>query len=150
MNWLLGKRMPTVVQDVVLLLARIILGGVFVAHGWQKLTEFGLEGTGASFDQMGVPAPQAAATFAAVVELGAGAALLVGLLTPVAATLLALNMAGAWLFVHRGTEVFVADNGWELVGALLAGAVVIGAVGPGRLSVDRLIGGARVGATAAR
>lgn len=147
MNWLLGSGIPTLVQDVVLLLARIILGAVFVAHGWQKLTEFGLDGTGQAFDQMGIPAPQAAATFAAVVELGAGAALLVGLLTPLAALLLAFDMAGAFWFVHRGTEVFVSENGWELVGALLAGAVVIGAVGPGRVSLDRLIGARGVPAT---
>jgi putative oxidoreductase len=149
MHWLLGDRTHPLLKDAVLLLARIILGGVFIAHGWQKLNDFGLDGTGQAFDQMGVPAPQAAATFAAVVELGAGAALLVGLLTPLAALLLALNMAGAFWFAHRGTEVFVSENGWELVGALLAGAVVIGAVGPGRASLDRLIG-ARAGRPATR
>jgi putative oxidoreductase len=45
---------------------------------------------------MGVPAPQAAALFAAVLELGGGTLLLVGLLTPVAAALVVLDMMGAF------------------------------------------------------
>ncbi|PVG81642.1 hypothetical protein DDE18_16730 [Nocardioides gansuensis] len=136
---LLGKRIPAPVQDTVLLLARLVVGVVFAAHGWQKFSEFGLAGTGESFAAMGVPAAGAAAAFAATVELGGGILLILGLLTPVAAVLLALNMLGAWWFVHRSSGIFVAEGGWELVAVLAAAVLVIGAVGAGRLSVDRVL-----------
>ncbi len=135
---MLGTRTPAAVQDGALLITRAVLGVVLVAHGWQKVDEFGLAGTAAGFAQMGVPAPDAAALFAAAAELGGGILLLLGLLTPVAAALVVANMAGAFWFAHRGLEPFVGEGGWELVGVLGAGALLVGAVGPGRLSLDHL------------
>ncbi|WP_160050961.1 MULTISPECIES: DoxX family protein [unclassified Nocardiopsis] len=129
----------TVLRDLALLVARVGLGVIFIAHGWQKFTEYGLDGTAASFEQMGVPLPAVSALFAAVVELVGGAALLLGLAVPVAGLLLALNMLGAFALVHVSSGVFVADNGFELVLALAAGALVLAAVGAGRLSLDQLI-----------
>lgn len=136
---------PAVVQDVVLLLVRLVTGVVLLAHGWQKVSTNGLDATGQGFDAMGVPAPDAAATFTAGVELAGGALLLLGLLTPVAGVLVALVLAGAFWFAHRGTTVFVGEGGWELVAALGALGLVLAAVGPGRLSVDAAMAGARRG-----
>lgn len=62
----------TLVPDLAILVARIGIGAVFVAHGWQKLVTYGMDGTAASFDQMGVPLPTLAAWFAALVELVGG------------------------------------------------------------------------------
>lgn len=136
---LLGNNLPAPVRDVALLLARVVLGTVFIAHGWQKFNEFGLAGTGEAFEAMGVPVPQAAAVFAATVELVGGALLLLGLLTPIAAAFLVVDMLGAFVTVHRSAGVFVTANGWELVAALGAGALLIGAVGPGRYALDALL-----------
>ena len=130
---------PRPAQDILLLVARVILGVIFVAHGAQKFFEWTLAGTGQAFAEMGVPLPQVAATFAAVVELGAGALLLLGLLTPVAAILTLIVSVGAWVLVHLPNGVFAANNGWELVAALALGSLVFVAVGPGRFSLDRLI-----------
>lgn len=131
--------LPTAAQDVALLAARVLLGVVLVAHGWQKLDEFTLAGTAASFDEMGVPAARAAATFAAFVEVGGGVLLIVGLLTPVAALLVVLDMAGAWYFAHRDGGLFVAEGGGELVMVIGAVALAIGAIGAGRLSLDGVL-----------
>ncbi|WP_278257956.1 DoxX family membrane protein [Nocardioides convexus] len=62
---------------------------------------------------MGIPLPAAAAAFALVAEIGGGALLLLGLLTPLAGILVIAQMAGAFWFAHRGTEVMSADGGWE-------------------------------------
>lgn len=97
---------------------------------------------------MGVPLPAASAAFAAFVELVGGAALLVGLATPVAALLVVLDMLGAFVLVHATNGVFVDNGGFELVAAIAAGALVIGAVGDGRFSVDHLIAGRRTAAPA--
>src|SRR5215213_9758955 len=79
-------------KDLAVLAARVALGVVFVAHGAQKLFTWGLSGTADAFAGMGVPAPQASALFAALVELVGGAALVLGVATPIAGLLLALDM----------------------------------------------------------
>lgn len=127
-------------RDPAILLARLAIGFIFIAHGWQKLAAWGLDGTAASFEQMGVPMPAVSAAVAAFIELVAGAALVVGLVVPVAGLLLTLDMLGAFVLVHASNGVFVSDNGFALVLALGAGGLVLAAVGGGRYSVDELMG----------
>ena len=130
-------------HSLALLVGRVALGAIFVAHGWQKLNTFGIEGVQGSFEQMGVPLPTLSAYFATFVELVGGALLIVGALTPVVAGLLALNMFGALLTVHLEYGVFISDGGYELVLALGAGALMIALLGAGRLSVDAAVSAAR-------
>ncbi|MCJ0976774.1 DoxX family protein [Rhodococcus sp. ARC_M12] len=131
----------TVVRDVVALVARIGLGVVFIAHGWQKLNTFGLDGAAASFEMMNVPLPTASAYFATFVELVGGGALVLGIFTPIAGLLLFLNMLGAAIFVHFENGVFATENGYELVVALGVGALLLAAFGAGRISIDGLTKG---------
>ncbi len=133
---------PRAVQDVVLLLGRLVVGVVLIAHGVQKLTQ-GVAGTAGGFAQMGIPLPEAAAVFAIAAELGGGVLLVLGLLTPLAALLPAVVMAAAVVVVHAGNGLFVSDGGWEFAVTLGVAALVLGAVGPGRLSIDGLIARAR-------
>jgi putative oxidoreductase len=51
-----------VLTDLSLLVSRVALGVILVAHGWQKFDEWTLSGTAASFGDMGIPAPTVAAT----------------------------------------------------------------------------------------
>ena len=132
-------RTTPALRDAALLVARVAIGFVLLAHGWQKFTEFTLDGTAAAFADMGVPAPAAAALFAAVVELVGGLLLIAGLLTPVAAVLNALNLLGAFVIVHAGNGVFVENGGYELVLALIAGLLLVGTLGAGRYSADELL-----------
>ncbi|MEV5711963.1 DoxX family membrane protein, partial [Actinoallomurus sp. NPDC052274] len=133
------------VYDAVALLARCGVGVVFLAHGWQKI-QVGVTATGHDFDAMGVPAPTAAAVYATFVELLGGAALILGLALPVAGTLLFLDMAGAFVFVHAAHGVFVVDqgtprNGFELVLVLGLASLLFAAGAGGRLTLDhRLFG----------
>ena len=132
-------RTTPALRDLSLLVSRVAIGFVLRAHGWQKFRSHTLDGTAASFADMGVPAPAAAALFAAVVELVGGLALIAGLLTPVFAALNALNLLGALVIVHAGNGLFVDNGGYELVLALIAGLLVIGALGAGRYSADELL-----------
>jgi putative oxidoreductase len=134
---------PAPARDLAILLTRVAVGLVFVAHGWQKLFTNGIDGTATFFDQVGVPAASAAAWFAAVVELAGGAALVLGLAVPVAGVLLLVDMLGAFVFVHAGAGLFVDQGGYELVLALAAAALVLTALGAGRFSVDHLLIGRR-------
>lgn len=78
--------------DVVAVLARLGVGVVFMAHGWQKI-EAGVTATSRTFDTLGVPLPTAAAVYSAFVELLGGAALIAGLGLPVTGALLFIDMA---------------------------------------------------------
>lgn len=126
--------------DVALLVARVALGVILLAHGLQKLNEYTLAGTAASFGEMGVPAPALAAWFVTAVEILGGAALILGLLTPIAGALNMVTLLGALVLVHAENGVFVQNNGFELVLALFAGLVVIVLLGAGKLSIDGIIG----------
>ncbi|NVI93064.1 DoxX family protein [Actinomadura sp. BRA 177] len=134
--------------DVVAVLARLGVGIVFMAHGWQKI-EAGITATGRSFDDLGVPLPTAAAVYSAFVELLGGAALIAGLGLPITGVLLFIDMAGAFIFVHAGEGLFVVDgatiqNGYELVLALGMISLVFAAGGGGRLTIDQWIIGKRL------
>jgi putative oxidoreductase len=135
--------LPQTARDALMLVARIALGVVLIAHGWQKFAEYGIGGTAASFGKMGVPLPAVSAVFAAVVELIGGLALLAGAATVVAGLLVVLDMLGAFVLVHIGNGVFVTDNGFELVVVIAAAALLLVAAGPGRYSVDHALAGRR-------
>ncbi|GAA4050604.1 DoxX family protein [Nonomuraea soli] len=132
--------MGKIVYDLGALIARVTIGVIFIAHGWQKWQN-GLDATTQMFVQAGVPMPQAAATFTAVAELGGGSLLVLGLITRIVALALLAVSIGAIAYVHIYNGIFVADNGWELVGALGAGCLLLMVAGPGRISLDGLFGG---------
>lgn len=129
-------------KDVAALIGRLGVGVVFIAHGWQKVTEWGLDGTAAAFAGMGVPLPTPSAWFAAIVELGGGALLVLGVAMPVVGVLLAVNMVGALLIVHLPNGL-LGQGGYELVLVLAVAALAIGFNG-GSLTVTRLTGIRRV------
>ncbi|OOL30249.1 membrane protein [Rhodococcus rhodochrous] len=127
-----------VLRNVGLLVARVVIGIVFLAHGLQKINQ-GYSATKAGFEGMDVPVPALSAFYATWVETLGGIALIIGLLVPIFGVLLLINMLGAFFFVHIGNGIYVTDGGWELVGALGMGALVLAVVGAGAYSVDALL-----------
>jgi putative oxidoreductase len=126
-------------RDVALLLARLVLGVVLIAHGWQKLMTKGIDATTQGFAEIGIPAAPVSAMFVIAVELLGGILVVVGAATALVGVLVALEMLGAVLFVHIGSGVFVSDGGWELAGLVGASALALAAAGSGRLSVDHAV-----------
>jgi putative oxidoreductase len=126
--------------DLALLITRAALGIILLSHGWQKLETYTLAGTAASFGEMGVPLPTLAAYAVTAIELVGGAALVVGVLTPLAGVLNVLSLLGALVLVHAQNGVFVENGGYELVLALVVGLTVVALLGAGRFSIDGLIG----------
>jgi len=135
--------LPAPARDLVILLTRLGVGAVMFAHGWQKLVTFGIDGAAAGLGQAGVPAPALLASLAAGIELLGGAALVLGLLIPVAGVLLALDMLGAFALVHAGNGVFVDQGGFELVLTLGLASLLLAVIGAGRYSLDRVLPGLR-------
>ena len=127
------------VWDAALLLLRLVLGIVFVAHGWDKLLITGLTETTGQFSAWGVPQPKLSAYLVMAGELLGGALLVVGLLTTFVAGALALLMAAAVWFVHLGNGLFAADGGVELPAVLIVALLMIVVFGAGRASLDGVL-----------
>lgn len=120
-----------------LLVLRVVVGAVFIAHGVQKIFEYTLAGTTGSFAGMGVPLPEIAAPVVAFVELIGGAMLVLGLFTRLVGILLAVDMVVALVLVHLPAGLWVAEGGYEFVAVLGAAALALAFAGAGRFSVDR-------------
>jgi putative oxidoreductase len=129
----------SIVRSVGILLARIGLGVIFLAHGLQKLNTFGFDGTKASFESMDVPLAPLSAFLVTWLEILGGVALIAGLLTPIVGALFVLDMLGAYFFAHIDMGLWVADGGYELVLSLGMGALLLAVVGAGRFSVDAFL-----------
>ncbi|AJK68319.1 DoxX family protein [Corynebacterium marinum] len=127
------------VRDAALLLLRIVLGTVFVAHGWDKLVITGLTETTGQFSAWGVPQPKLSAWLVMAVELVGGALLVVGILTTAVAGVLALLMVAAMWFVHVGEGFFTATGGVEFPLVMTAALVMIIVFGAGRASLDGVL-----------
>jgi putative oxidoreductase len=130
---------PPVLRDLLVLAARLVLGVVLLAHGYQKLVGQGLGATSASFAHMGVPLPGLSATFAGCVETGGGILLVLGFLMPVVAAFVTCVMLGAGWFAGHWFGGVTGDDGWELIGVIIAGVLLLAATGPGRFSLDHIL-----------
>ncbi|MFD4369460.1 DoxX family protein [Rhodococcus sp. NPDC058521] len=132
-------RKDRVARDVLApLLLRSLIGGTMIAHGVKHGRS--LDGTAKWFESIGFRRPHLQARASAVVESAAGAALVAGFATPAAASAVVATMAVAGRSVHLPNGFFITSEGWEYVANLAAAATALAALGPGRISVDRLLG----------
>lgn len=122
---------------------RIAVGGIFVAHGAQKLFGwfggYGLEGTGGWMASIGLEPGVLMAALAGSAEFFGGLALILGLLVRPAAVVLALTMVVAIVAVHLPNGLFLTNNGYEYGLALLAASMGLAIRGAGSVSVDRAL-----------
>lgn len=123
--------------DVALTVTRVVLGIVFVMHGWQKYDTLTIDGVETMFDSLGVPFPYFAAVGVTLLELVGGVALVLGVLVRPVTLLLAADMIGAIWFAHRDAGFFASDGGYELVLVLGVVCALFTVLGGGPYSVDR-------------
>ncbi|MFG1695812.1 DoxX family protein [Nonomuraea sp. NPDC049309] len=125
-------------RPVVLLLARVAVGVIFLVHGYQKFATMGIAGTTKFFESVGIPLAGIAAPAVAALEVLGGLALILGAALPIAGTLLALDMVGAIVFVH-GANGLAGEGGYEFVLALAAASLAVGFTGGGAFALDNVL-----------
>jgi putative oxidoreductase len=128
------------------LILRLTIGPMLMVHGYNKVFgQGGLEGTTRWFHGLGLHPAHVHARLAAATELGAGTMLTLGAASPLPAAATIGLMATAARTDHKGKGFFIFRNGWEYVGVVGAVSAAMAALGPGRFSVDALLGQHRRG-----
>ena len=123
---------------------RVIVGFLMFAHGVDKLSRgaAGIAGFGEFLSSAGLPAGLLLAWFVTLLELAGGAMLILGLLSRVIAGLMTVELLVAIALV-TGANGLISDEqgvGFERDLAYIAGFLVVLLLGPGRPSLDHLLG----------
>ena len=130
-------------MDTALLLARLLFGLGMAGHSAQKLFGWfggpGIAGAGAIFETMGFRPGRFFATAAALTELAGALIIVLGLFGPAGPALMVLIMLVACAAVWSN-GYFAIRNGWEPAALYGMGGVLLAFTGPGRYSLDQLLG----------
>jgi putative oxidoreductase len=131
-------------RSAALLIARVALGGILIAHGWDRWQVRKIASQIDYLNTYGVPYADWAAWGSIVLELVGGIFLVVGALTPLVALAVVVQQAliisyitwrrGPWLMDANNTYV----GGYEYNVALGSLALLLAVFGGGALSIDRL------------
>ena len=126
------------------LVARTLIGTLFVGHGTQKLFGWfggpGIEGTTGMMKSLEMNPARRNALAAGVAETAGGALLVLGLATPLASSALIGTMITAIRKVHLPSGPWAAQGGYEYNLVLIAGLLALAEEQPGDVSVDRALG----------
>jgi putative oxidoreductase len=128
------------------LVARVTLGAVFASTGWGKLRH--LDKVTAFFTELGLPAPHFQATMVGTVELVGGLLLVMGLATRLASLPLLGTMVVAILTAKRAELTGVTELFGFIEWTYLVMLGWLALSGPGRFSLDGVLGTKRRVATA--
>ena len=119
-----------------LALLRVVLGVIFLYHGYLKLfVAGGFTGTVNFLTSLGIPLPLYSALLVSVVEFAGGLFLILGIITKWSSVLLLADMLVALFVVHFKNGLLISKGGYEFVLVLAAGLVVVLANSAGKLSL---------------
>jgi putative oxidoreductase len=131
------------------LAARLVIGGLFIGHGTQKIFGWfggpGRAGTEAMMERIDMRPPKVHAVLAGATETVGGTLLAAGLATPVASAALTGVMTTAIRKVHLPNGPWAANGGWEYNAVLIGAVTALAETGPGELSLDHLLRTERCG-----
>jgi len=140
LRFVAGSTLP-VATDVGLLVLRLAVAAVFIAHGWGDVFEAGVSTNIQNYQDAGIPLAVVSAPFAAYIQLFGGILFVFGALTRPVSAGFAIVMAGALYFVHLGESLVMGQDGSGSGFAFImfAASVALLLAGPGRFSIDHLL-----------
>ena len=125
--------------DTAILVLRIALGVIFIAHGLQKTFGAfggpGIEGTSKMLTNLGIQPPLLWAWIDALGELLGGIFVLTGIFPRIGAVLISASMIVAITKVHWSKGFFLMQGGFEYAFLALMVSVSIIIAGAGKLSI---------------
>jgi putative oxidoreductase len=128
--------------DLGLLILRLFLAMVLLAHGLQKfgfLGGYGIAGTGGWLDSIGFKPGSFWVWPVAIAEVGGGLLILLGLGGPIGPGVVAADLTVASIGFHYPNGFWNANNGWGWVSALAASALSLALIGFGAYSLDAVL-----------
>ena len=127
--------------DTGLLVLRLAVATVFIAHGWGDVFDAGVSNNIENYRDAGIPLPEITAPYTAYIQLVGGFLLAFGALSRPLAAGFIVAMAGALIYVHRGEPLAIQPDGSGFGFAFIMGAASLALLllGPGRFSVDGLV-----------
>jgi putative oxidoreductase len=139
-----GTMVEDGMTDLALLLLRVVTGGLLAGHGAQKLfgsfSGPGFKGTAGWMETMGLRPGMAWAGMAVGGEFAGGLLTLLGLGGPLGSILTTSAMKMATFKAHSGKPIWVTAGGAELPVVNIAVSTALMMIGPGKYSLDRLLG----------
>lgn len=131
-------------RDLGLLILRLAVGGLLAGHGSQKLFGWfsgpGFKGTAGWLESMGLTPGTAWATAASASEFGGGVLTTLGFLHPLGPLGTVGAMIMATVKAHWGKPIWASKGGAELPVINMATALALTLTGPGRFSLDQVLG----------
>jgi len=122
-------------EDVGVLVARILLPILFIVSGWGKITAYG--GTQQYMESMGVPG--IILPLIILLEFGGGLAILFGFLTRTTALFTAVFTLLTALIFHSNFAEGVNSIMFMKNLSITGGYLLLALIGPGAFSIDRLL-----------
>ena len=136
MRKLLSTKYSAGAFNTAMLLTRLAFGGIMMYHGYEKLIGFStIKNSFMNFLGIGSTMSLALVVFA---EFFCALFIVLGLFTRFAAIALLICMSVAFFMAHKG--VIFGEKGGETALLFLVGYTVLLLVGPGKISVDSMIG----------
>ena len=121
-------------NDIVLLIARLLIAALFVIAGYNAFKSLG-QMTG-YFGRLGIPVPGIMTPFVAGFEIVVGALVAIGLFTRPASLALAILVVFAALIAHTNFADGNQVNHFLKCLGIIGGCLALMVVGPGAYSVD--------------